>query len=65
MKTLTWLMVALLALFPWWAIPATVWLFSLSWGDAARAVTSTVAAFWTPSVLVAALLLAAKAEGRT
>lgn len=59
MKTI-WIMVAVLALFPWWAIPVTAWLVPLPFGDAARVVTATVAALWTPFVLVVALMIGAK-----
>lgn len=62
MKSATWIMVAALALFPWWAIPATVVLVPLPWDQAARVVTATVAAFWTPTVLLAALLLSARCK---
>lgn len=62
MKAATWLMVAALALFPWWAIPVTAALVPLPWDQAARVVTATLAAIWTPFVLLAALLLSARSE---
>ena len=57
MKLATWVLVLVLASFPWWAIPLTVVLVPLPWDQAARTVTAVVAAFWTPTVLLAALLL--------
>lgn len=62
MKAAAWIMVAVLALFPWWAIPVTAALVPLPWDQAARVVTATVAAFWTPTVLLAALLLSARSK---
>lgn len=62
MKVAIWIMVAVLALFPWWAIPVTAWLVPLPWADAARVVTASVSAIWTPFVLLAALIVA-KATG--
>ncbi len=62
MKAAAWIMVAVLALFPWWAIPVTAALVPLPWDQAARVVTATVAAFWTPFVLLAALLLYARSK---
>lgn len=59
-----WVLVIATALFPWWAVPVTAWLVPLPWVEAARVVTTTVAVLWTPLVLLAALLLADKAEGR-
>ena len=53
-----WIMVAALALFPWWAIPVMAYLVPMPWRDAAQAVTATVATLWTPFVLVAALMVA-------
>lgn len=58
-KAAIWIMVAAIALFPWWAVPVTVALVPLPWNEAARVVTATVAALWTPFVLLAALLLSA------
>ena len=60
MKALIWVVIAVLALFPWWAIPVTAALVPLPWGEAARVVTATVAAVWTPFVLLAALLVSAR-----
>lgn len=60
MKTAAWIMVAILSLFPWWAIPVTAALVPLPWDQAARVVTATLAAIWTPFVLLAALLLYAR-----
>lgn len=62
MKAAAWSMVAVLALFPWWAIPVTTALVPLPWDQAARVVTATVAALWTPTVLLAALLLYARSK---
>ena len=62
MKAATWIMVAVLALFPWWAIPLTAALVPMPWEQAARAVTSTVCAFWTPTVLLFALLLVGRSK---
>jgi len=62
MRAALWLTVAIVALFPWWAVPVTAWLVPLPWGEAARVVTATVAAVWTPFVLLAALFVA-KAAG--
>lgn len=59
MKAAAWIMVSVLELFPWWAIPVTAALVPLPWDHAARVVTATVAALWTPSVVLAALLLSA------
>jgi hypothetical protein len=56
-KIAIWLMVWVLALFPWWAIPATAWLVPMPWDEAARIATTTCAAVWTPFVILAALLL--------
>lgn len=62
MKALAWIMVAVLALFPWWAIPVTAALVPLPWDQAARMVTACVAAIWTPFVLLAGLLLYARSK---
>ena len=62
MKTAAWIMVAVLALFPWWAIPLTAALVPLPWDQAANAVLATLAAIWTPFVLLAALLLYARSK---
>jgi hypothetical protein len=57
MKAAIWIMVAALALFPWWAIPLTAALVPMPWEQAAQAVTATVCAVWTPTVLLFAVLL--------
>lgn len=62
MKAAAWIMVAAFALFPWWGIAATMWLVPLPWDQAARVVTATVAAMWTPVVLLAALLVSAHSK---
>ena len=62
MRAATWIMVAAFALFPWWGIAATMWLVPMPWDQAARVVSATVAAMWTPVVLLAALLLHANSK---
>lgn len=56
-KALIWVMVAVVAALPWWAIPVTAALVPLPWGEAARVVTATMVAVWTPFVLLAALFV--------
>jgi hypothetical protein len=65
MRVAAWAMVLVLALFPWWAIPLTAALVPLAWDQAAQAVLATLAAIWTPFVLLAALLIAGAARKRT
>ena len=62
MKAAIWVMVAVLAMFPWWGIAATAWIVPMPWDQAVRVVTVTVTAFWTPTVLLAALLLSAQRD---